>query len=153
MYGVLVCPRCRRPKGVRAEQKTTTCSCGFTIRVDPRRLRRRVARVTDLPGAVRAVASEGMPVLAARPRRIPRDSFARITEAAIAAGDRRQRLLAAARALTKEHVLFSQNDLERLTVPLDLGDVDRCLSALQRENLIAEIRPGLYRFLDNTGPA
>src|SRR5437660_12177541 len=39
MYGVIVCPRCKRAKSVDLNQKTTTCACGYEIRCAPSRLR------------------------------------------------------------------------------------------------------------------
>ena len=108
-----------------------------------------VARVTDLPAAVRDVAAAGAPAPTLRPRRPRKDLVDRVVETARVAGDRRARLLAAARALTQEMVLFTRADLERIVKPLDLGDVDRCLEALHRENRVAEIRSGYYRFLDD----
>jgi len=107
-----------------------------------------VARVTDLPAAVRDVAAAGAPAPTLRPRRPRKDLVDRVVETARVAGDRRARLLAAARALTQEMVLFTRADLERVVAPLDLGDADRCLEALQGEGRVAEVRSGYYRFLD-----
>src|SRR2546428_13582623 len=58
MFGVVVCPRCHRAKGVDLSKKTTTCSCGFAIRVVPARVRLRVGTERELIEAVRRGGAE-----------------------------------------------------------------------------------------------
>jgi hypothetical protein len=147
MYGVLVCPRCRRAKGVRATQRTTRCACGLSIPVRVSGFRARVDRVADLPGAVRAVAAaiaDG-PVLGPRPRRRSREVHVRV--AAGVRGDRRGKILAAAEGLTREVVLFTREDLDRVLHCVGVGDVDGALEALRRDNLLVEPRPGYFRVI------
>ena len=81
MYGVVVCPRCKRAKGVDLKQKTTACSCGFEIRVVPARVRARAStprELAPLVGQVNAELAGGAQVVAqtlappqkARPRHV-----------------------------------------------------------------------------------
>ena len=58
MYGVVVCPRCKRAKGVDLKQKTTTCLCGFEIRVVPSRVRARANTARELAPLVGQVSAE-----------------------------------------------------------------------------------------------
>jgi len=58
MFGVVVCPRCHRAKGVDLSKKTTTCSCGFAIRIVPARIRLRVGTERELIEAVRRVSAD-----------------------------------------------------------------------------------------------
>jgi hypothetical protein len=58
MYGVLVCPRCKRAKGVNLKQKTTTCQCGFEIHVVPARIRARAETARELAPLVGKVSAE-----------------------------------------------------------------------------------------------
>src|SRR3989442_15466531 len=58
MYGVIVCPRCKRAKGVDLKQKTTTCACGFEIRVAPSRVRARADTARELASLVGQVSAE-----------------------------------------------------------------------------------------------
>jgi len=94
MFGVVVCPRCHRAKGVDLSKKTTTCSCGFAIRVVPARVRLRVGTERELIEAVRRVSAELAGGLseyerAIRPRKKARiaDVHARVAAAAMKAGD------------------------------------------------------------------
>src|SRR2546422_1635563 len=57
MFGVVVCPRCHRAKGVDLSKKTTSCSCGFEIRVLPAMVRVRVGTERELIEAVRRVGA------------------------------------------------------------------------------------------------
>src|SRR3989442_14967767 len=58
MFGVVVCPRCHRAKGVDLSKKTTSCSCGFEIRVVPASVRVRVGTERELIEAVRRGSAE-----------------------------------------------------------------------------------------------
>src|SRR5438093_10952255 len=58
MYGVVVCPRCTRAKGVNLKQKTTTCQCGFKIYVVPARIRARAETARELAPLVGQVSAE-----------------------------------------------------------------------------------------------
>src|SRR2546429_9735135 len=58
MYGVVVCPRCKRAKGVNLKQKTTTCQCGFEIHVIPARIRARAETARELAPLVGKVSAE-----------------------------------------------------------------------------------------------
>jgi len=152
MYGVVVCPRCRRAKGVRATQRTTACSCGATIPVRRSSLRARVDRVTELPAAVRTVATavaggeREYAAMAKPPKRRSAQVHVRVA-AAVGAGDRRAKVLAAARGLTAEVIVFTREDFARVLSLLGLGDADAALESLRRENLLVEPRPGYFRVI------
>src|SRR5204863_7359023 len=48
MYGVIVCPRCKRAKGGDMKQKTTTCACGLDMRTAASRMPARADTAQDL---------------------------------------------------------------------------------------------------------
>src|SRR2546425_2536581 len=103
MFGVVVCPRCHRAKGVDLSKKTTSCSCGFEIRVVPASVRVRVGTERELIEAVRRVSAELAGGLAeyeqaAAPRKRRRigDVHARVAAAAMKAGARAHPVPAAA---------------------------------------------------------
>src|SRR2546428_3214618 len=103
MYGVVVCRRCKRAKGVNLKQKTTTCQCGFEIHLAPARVRARAETARELAPLVGQVSAE----LAGgteeyRRARAParrcrsRDVHVRVIGVAAKAPDRRTRVLCAA---------------------------------------------------------
>src|SRR2546421_497749 len=103
MYGVVVCPRCKRAKGVDLKQKTTTCLCGFEIRVVPSRVRARANTARELAPLVGQVSAEiagGLKAYreaAAPVRRIrPRDVHLRVIGVVSKAQGRANRVRAAA---------------------------------------------------------
>ncbi|MGQ0796878.1 MAG: hypothetical protein ACT4OI_03300 [Methanobacteriota archaeon] len=155
MYGVVVCPRCRRAKGVDLARATTSCACGFEIRVVPARVRARTERVRDLPALVGRVSAEiagGLDAYreAAAPRRRRRstDVHARVVAVAAGAGDRAHRIRAAAVELTRELEVFSLRDWQRTLALLGLVDGEDALERLVRDRLVYEPRPGFYRAVD-----
>lgn len=157
MYGVVVCPRCKRAKGVALEQRTTTCTCGFEIRVVAQRIRERTERIHDLPplvGRVNAEIAGGLKTFEAdaAPRRRTRirDVHARVIAAAVRAGDRSARLRAAASELTRELEVFTMEDWTRVLAGLDMPDPRGKLEVLLSENAVFEPKTGFYRALELT---
>ena len=152
MFGVVVCPRCHRAKGVELSKKTTTCSCGFEIRVFPARITVRVGTERELIEAVRRVSAELAGGLAEYERAIqPRkkkrieEVHARVAAAAMKAGDRAHRVRAAAVELSKELEVFSVADLRAVLTALGIPEVDDSLDELLRANVVSEPREGYYR--------
>jgi hypothetical protein len=157
MFGVVVCPRCHRAKGVELSKKTTTCSCGFEIRVVPSRVHVRVGTERELIEAVRRVSAQLAGGLAEYERAIqPRtrkrvsDVHARVTAAAMRAGDRAHRVRAAAVELSKELEVFSYGDLKAVLLALGIHEVDESLDELLRANVVYEPREGFYRAVTPT---
>jgi len=152
MYGVVVCPRCKRAKGVDLKQKTTTCLCGFEIRVVPSLVRARANTARELAPLVGQVSAEiagGLKAYreaAAPVRRIrPRDVHLRVIGIASKAQGRANRVRAAAVELTRELEVFSMPDWERVLAGLGIPHPEEALAALVRANLVLEPTSGFYR--------
>lgn len=157
MYGVVVCPRCHRAKGVDLKQKTTTCSCGFVIRVMPSRIRGRAATARELAPLVGQVSAElaggtrtVQKLLVPRKKPRARDVHARVVAAVPAHGDRSSKVRAAAAELTNELELFTRDDWARVLDGLGISEADGALDALLRANVVFEPKPGFYRAVDLT---
>jgi len=151
MFGVVVCPRCGRAKGVELTTKTTSCQCGFEIRVHPSRVRAQSATARELAGMVGRINAEihGAPddvqPIATKSRKRDRDAFARIVADANRAGDRRQKIREAAEGLAREFVLFSFDDWRRTLDALGVSNAQDRLEELVRGNVVYEPKPGYYR--------
>ena len=146
MFGVVVCPRCHRAKGVDLKQKTTTCPCGFEIRVQPSRIRARVGTERELIESVRRIQAELAERAAAPPgRKRIGQVHARVAAVAKKAGDRAHRVRAAAEGLTEELEVFSVEDLRTVLEALGIHDVDGSLEELLAANVVYEPKEGFYR--------
>lgn len=152
MYGVVVCPRCKRAKGVDLKQKTTTCSCGFEIRVLPARVRARAStprELAPLVGQVNAEMAGGAQIVAealAPPKKTrPRGVHARVIAAIPKAGDRASRVRAAALELTKELEVFTKDDWTQVLEGLGIPEPEGALAVLLDANVVFEPRAGFYR--------
>ena len=155
MYGVVVCPRCRKAKGVDLKQKTTTCSCGFDIRVVPARVRGRATTARELAplvGQVNAELAGGAKEVrrAFAPPKKPRlrEVHTRIIAAVPKRGDRSSRMRAAAVELTNELELFTRDDWIQVLEGLGLPDAEGALAVLLDANVVFEPKPGFYRVVD-----
>lgn len=152
MYGVVVCPRCKRAKGVDLKQKTTACSCGFEIRVVAARVRARAETARELAPLVGRVSAEiagGVEAYhrAAAPRRHrrPSDVHVRVVGIASKSRDRASRIRSAAVELTRELEVFDRDDWERVLADLGIAQPEEALANLVRSNLVLEPREGVYR--------
>ncbi len=157
MYGVVVCPRCKRAKGVDLKQKTTTCLCGFEIHVTPARVRARAATTRELAplvGQVNAELAGGsravQQILAPPKRPRPREVHARIIAAVPKVGDRTSRIRAAAAELTNELEVFTLDDWSRVLEGLGIPEPEAALESLVRANAVFEPKDGFYRAVDLT---
>lgn len=152
MYGVVVCPRCTRAKGVDLKQKTTSCSCGFEIRILPSRVKARAESARELAPLVARVNAEiagGLKIVERdlAPRRRPRirDVHSRIVAAVPKEGDRATRVRAAALELTKELQVFTLEDWSRVLTGLGIPEPEAALDALTRNNAVFQPKEGFYR--------
>jgi len=150
MFGVIVCPRCGRAKGIELPKKTTTCPCGFEIRVHPSRVKFETSDARELAAAVGRIQAElrgGSDEVsaAARPKRRSKDAYTRVIAVAGRTGDRRQKARAAAEGLAREFVLFSWADWRHVADALGLPNPAGSLEELVRGNVVYEPKPGFYR--------
>ncbi len=152
MYGVVVCPRCKRAKGVNLKQKTTTCACGFEIRVVPARVRARAETAQELARLVGQISAEiaGGTEAYERARALvrrkrPRDVHVRVIAVAAKARDRASRVRAAAIELTRELEVFSISDWDRVLAGLGIPQPEEALATLLRDNTVFEPKAGFYR--------
>lgn len=152
MFGVVVCPRCGRGKGVALKQKTTVCSCGFEIRVTPSKVRGRAATARELVSLVRranAQAAGGLEAYekAITPRKAARiqDVHARVIAAVGSNGDRATRVRNAAAELSRELERFTRADWGKVLAGLRIMDAEEALDALLRTNAVFEPKAGFYR--------
>jgi hypothetical protein len=152
MYGVVVCPRCKRAKGVDLKRKTTACACGFEIRVVPSKIRARAQSARELAPLVGRASAElagglrAYEAASAPPRRTrPRDVHARVIAIAAKSRDRTSRVRAAAVELTKELEVFSPVDWAKVLDGLGIPASEEALQALVRSNVVYEPKPGFFR--------
>jgi len=152
MYGVVVCPRCKRAKGVNLKQKTTTCQCGFEIHVVPARIRARAETARELAPLVGKVSAEiaggteeYQRATAPARRRRPRDVHVRVIGVAGKGRDRASRVRSAAIELTRELEVFSLADWERVLAGLGIRHPAEALATLVQENTVFEPKAGFFR--------
>jgi len=152
MYGVVVCPRCKRAKGVNLKQKTTTCQCGFVIHIVPARIRGRAESARELAPLVGKVSAElaggteeYRRAQAPVSRRRSRDVHVRVIAVAGKGRDRASRVRSAAIELTRELEVFSLSDWERVLAGLGIPNPAEALATLVEENTVFEPKAGFFR--------
>ncbi len=150
MYGVVVCNRCRRAKGVRVGQKTTLCQCGHKIELSVARIKRKTEDAREL---ARAVGLENANLRGGReeyekaslPPRKGKGAHGRAATVAEKAGNRDAKVRAAAGELSKELGTFTARDFAVVLVSLGIPDPQRRLEELSKANFVYEPTPSRYR--------
>src|SRR5438445_2671808 len=152
MYGVVVCPRCKRAKGVNLKKKTPTGQCGFEFYVAPALVRARAETARELARLVGQVSAElagGTEAYrrarAPARRRRSRDVHVRVIGVAAKARDRRSRVRSAAIELTLELELFSISDWAQVLAGLGIPHPADALATLVQENTVFEPKAGFFR--------
>lgn len=141
VYGVVLCPRCKQPRGVRLQAKTATCQCGKTLHIQRLRVLIRTDSAADLPTVVGRIRAQ----MAGR-----LEEF----EEAMLSGERvpvprgspnsLEKVLEALRSLSTEG--FTASEAERVLNSMGLEGA-RILEALIREGLVYEVGNGRYRLV------
>lgn len=134
------------------KQKTTTCACGFEIRVVPMKIRARAdtaRQLVPLVGRLNAQIAGGLEAYerAVTPRRRTRirDVHARVIAAVPKEGDRATRIRAAAVELSRELEVFTLDDWSKVLAGLGIPEPEGALDALIRANAVFEPKAGFYR--------
>lgn len=146
-YGVLVCPKCGKAKGIETRKKTTTCPCGREIRLRRGMLKFMTDSPSELADLVAHVnaALHGVEPMPKEKKRKRRDSYTKMVEGTAAIKDPLERLHAIAAELTKTKSEFDFEDLKRVLMIIGRDNPDRVLTSLLESGMIFESSPGKFK--------
>ena len=146
-YGIIICSKCGKAKGVETARKTTTCPCSRVIKVP----RAKLLFETDSPSELARAVAEANEQLSegARPRarrkRSPRDPYAGVAERARAIKDPLERMRVMADELTAMNGEFGYDDVKRVASLVGKESPEDVIARLQEHGLIYETSEGSYR--------
>jgi len=146
-YGVIICPKCGKAKGIETRRKTTTCPCGRQIRLKRGMFKFMTdspSELADTVGRVNA-ALHGAEPMPKEKKRKRKDSYAVLVESTENVKDPLERLQVIAAELTKSKSQFELEDLERVLSFMGRDDADRMLARLLENGIIFESAPGKYK--------
>lgn len=150
MFGVIVCPKCGRARGVDLSHSKVLCpSCGGTIKVKKSRVYYRTDSESDLADGVRRMSERLASIDSPEP--VKRKRRRRLgTHESIAAGAKRlkgseDRLRFVAESLTTELGEFGREDLALVLKSMGEGDAERVADDMLAQGIMFEPRPGRYR--------
>lgn len=146
-YGVIICPKCGRARGIETRKKTTTCQCGREIRLKRGMFRFMTDSPSELADTVARVnaALHGVETMPKEKRRKRKDSYAAMVEGTAAIKDPLERLHVIASELTKSKSQFELDDLKRVLSLMGRDDPERMLARLLENGIIFEAAPGRYK--------
>ena len=146
-YGVIICPKCGRARGIETRRKTTACQCGREIRLKHSMFRFMTDSPSELADTVARVnaALHGVEPMPKEKRRKRKDSYAAMVEGTIVIKDPLERLHVIASELTKSKSQFELDDLKRVLSLMGRDDPERMLARLLENGIIFEAAPGKYK--------
>ncbi len=146
-YGVIVCPKCGRARGVESSRKTTTCQCGRQIKLARMKLR----FVTDSPHELAQMVAEvnaslkgagPMPRARKKRKRVVEDA---ISERISSIKDPLERMRAVVAELVASKKELGHEDMEKAATVLGKKDPDALAARLLELGIIYEVGPGKFR--------
>ena len=146
-YGVIICPKCGKAKGIETRKKTTTCPCGRKIRLKRGMLKFMTDSPSELADLVARVnaALHGAEPMPKEKKRKRRDSYAAMVEGTAAIKDPLERFHVIATELTKSKSEFDLNDLRRVLNIIGKDDPERVLARLLERGVVFESSPGKFK--------
>jgi len=144
MFGVVVCPKCKKARGVVLGSARAKCPrCGHSIDLSKARVFYKTEKQAELAEAVKKMndrLSEGIEDIDVERKRrrsvTKKETKARRTE---------DSLVALAKELTESSGSFSLEDFARGLELKDEEEASRLVEAMLAQGLLVEPRPGRYR--------
>lgn len=146
-YGVIICPKCGKARGVESRRKTTTCQCGRKIILT----RMKLQFPTDSPhelanivGKVNASLKGGGPMPSAKKKR-KTNSYTAISEKAKVTKDplEKMRLIVAELAAQKSEL--DADDFKQVATMIGKENLEDLIVRLLDLGIIYEIGPGKFK--------
>lgn len=152
-YGVVLCPNCKRPKGVNLEAKTATCICGKRLRIPEMRTLYRTEDARKLPEAIGRIAAklegreeEFEEMLWEKPTTAEEvDPYSAIASLAVQVGGERERAMLLLQGLGEKQGSFTLDEAREVFDRIGLGDPTPWIDRLLRESILYEPKKGTYR--------
>jgi secreted Zn-dependent insulinase-like peptidase len=146
-YGVIICPKCGRARGVESVRKTITCQCGRHIKMASMKLR----FTTDSPSELAEIVAKVNASLSGagpmpKPKRKRRaDSYVGIVERSRAVKEPQQKMRMIISDLSAVKPEFGAEDIRRIAAILGYEDSNALVDKLLAAGLIYEVSSGRFR--------
>jgi secreted Zn-dependent insulinase-like peptidase len=146
-YGVIICPKCGRARGVESVRKTVTCQCGRHIKMARMKLRFMTdspSELAEIVAKVNASLSGGGPM--PKPKRKRRsDSYVAIVEKARSVKEPHEKMRMIISELSAVKPEFGTEDIRRIAAILGYESSDALVDKLLAAGLIYEVSSGRFR--------
>lgn len=146
-YGVIICPKCGKARGVETSRKTVTCQCGRQIKLT----RLKPQFLTDSPlELAETVQKVNASLLGAGPmpkeKRKTRQSPIEISpEKVKGIRDPLERARIVITELAKRKPVFSSEDITKIATQFGGAKADKLVERLLERGVIFEVAPGKFR--------
>jgi hypothetical protein len=148
-YGVIVCPKCGKARGIETKKKTTSCQCGREIVLSKIRFEFTTDSPLELADAV-AQANEqlaGGEKLKLEKRHGKKSPYSKLAESAKVIKDPMERMRLIALHLTELKGDFLLEDVRQVTSLMGKDSPEDVIARLKEHNLIYETADGKFRYV------
>lgn len=153
-FGVVICPGCKRVKGVDLSNKTSRCVCGRRLDISELKILYKTEEAHDLSQAIGRISArlegreeEFEEQLLSAGRRDEEDPYPEITALAVQVASQSERAVVVLQGLGERLGSFTIDDAADLFNRLGLGDPKPWMDKLLRENVLYEPKRGSYRLV------
>ena len=146
-YGVIICPKCGKARGVESVRKTVTCPCGRRIKLARMKLRFTTdspLELAEIVAKVNASLSGGGP-MPKQKRRRKTDPYVAVVEKAKGIKEplgKMRMIIAELSAIRPE---FDSEDISRIAAIIGYGSPGALVDRLLESGLIYEVSPGRFK--------
>ncbi|UCD92854.1 MAG: DUF1922 domain-containing protein [Methanobacteriota archaeon] len=151
MFGVVVCSRCKRARGVDLRSKTARCQCGNQIQLKEAKKffesndQREIASAVGKLNAELAGGTEEWEKISGKSDTADtEDLYSEIVASASSVTNQKERLTIVVRGLTDALESFTIEDFEKVLNNLGIKKVEESLHLLLEENIIYEPRKDVF---------
>jgi hypothetical protein len=146
-YGVIICPKCGKARGVESVRKTVTCQCGRKIKL----ARMKLQFMTDSPLELAEIVAKvnaslgGKGPMPKAKRKRKADPYDAISENVKGVKDPLERMRMIVSGLSAVRPEFDSEDIARIAAIIGSENPDVLVDKLLASGIIYEVAPGKFK--------
>ncbi len=148
-YGIIVCPECHNARVVDLSNKTVSCShCGKRLKIKKMKLYYETDSQKEASWAVGRINAKMEDGELPEKEEKEKDVYAKALESSSVGDNRRERLTALAKVLSRELGEFDEEDIKVIAERADLGSEEDIIEDLRKIDIVYEPRNRVFKTVD-----
>ena len=148
-YGVVVCSKCKNPKGADLRTVTTRCTvCGKILKIKKMKIFFSADSQKEVAHMVGELNAKIEGVDLPEPEEKESDIYSQAIKESKSASNERERWIVIGKVLSRKKGCFDEKDIERIISIRGVGNLDEISEILRRSDLFYEPKNGSFKFTD-----